>query len=170
MNNISKIRNTFLGAFFIVVFAFAAQAQKYGHLNSSQLMADLPAIKTADSELQTYQQQLVKVGEDMMKKFQGNYEEYVTKSNSGTLSQVQAQELEGKLQQEQAAIQAYEQEVQNKVLAKRQELYDPIFNQVRELIEKYGQENGYTMIFDSGLGAILFENSEDLTEKIKAQL
>ena len=170
MNNLNKIRKVLTLSLILLGFALSVSAQKYGHLNSSQLMTDLPAIKTADAQLQTYQQQLVKKGEEMMTKFQANYEAYVTKSNSGTLSQIQTQELEAVLQKEQTDIQAYEQEVQSKVLAKRQELYDPIFANVREVISQYGKENEYTMIFDSGLGAILFQDSEDLTEKIKTKL
>jgi outer membrane protein len=74
------------------------------------------------------------------------------------------------LQEEQQTIQVYQQEVQRRLVEKRKELYDPIFDDVRKKIEDYGKANGYTMIFDSGLGAILFDNSEDLTDTLKAQL
>ena len=170
MNNFNKIRRILLPCLLLLGIVFSASAQKYGHLNSSQLMVDLPSIKAADAQLKTFQEQLVKVGEGMMTKFQASYQDYVAKSESGTISQIEAQGIEATLQKEQTAIQSYEQEVQNKVLAKRQELYDPIFASVRSLIEQYGKDNGYTMIFDSGLGAILFNESEDLTEKIKAKL
>lgn len=170
MNNFKKVRRILMPCLLVVGMVASASAQKYGHLNSSELMVGLPAIKTADAQLQTFQEQLVKVGEGMMTKFQANYQAYVEKTNSGTISQVDAQGIEASLQQEQAAIQSYEQEVQSKVVAKRQELYDPIFAKVRALIEQYGKDNGYTMIFDSGLGAILFNDSEDLTEQIKAKL
>ncbi len=166
-NTITKL---LFAVLMVLATTFSATAQKFGHLNSSELMADLPEIKTADSELQTYQQQLTKVGEDMVAKFQKNYQDYQTKLNSGSISQLQAQEIEATLGQEQQSIQVYQQEVQNKLLEKRTGLYDPIFKKVRELIEQYGKENGYTMIFDSGLGAILFEDSEDLTAAIKAKL
>ena len=170
MNNITQIRKGILVALVLVATIFSLTAQKYGHLNSTLLMADLPAVKTADSDLQTYQTQLSKKGEDMVKKFQANYEAYQVKVNSGTLSQVQAQEIEGTLAEEQTTIQSFQQEAQDMVLKKRQELYDPIFAGVRSIIEQYGKDNGYTMIFDAGMGAILFEDSEDLTEMIKAKL
>ena len=170
MNNITQIRKGLLVALVLVATIFSLSAQKYGHLNSTLLMSDLPAVKTADSDLQTYQTQLSKKGEDMVKKFQANYEAYQVKVNSGTLSQIQAQEIEGTLAEEQTTIQGFQQEAQDLILKKRQELYDPIFASVRSIIEQYGKDNGYTMIFDAGMGAILFEDSEDLTEMIKAKL
>lgn len=170
MINNYKMRKLLLGTLVVFATVCSLSAQKYGHLNSTLLMQDLPAIKTADSELQTFQTQLTKVGEDMVAAFQKNYDDYIAKSNTGTLSQVQAQEIEAALQQEQTSIQTYQQELQNKVLTKRQELYDPIFSNVRSIIEQYGKDNGYTMIFDSGVGAILFESAEDLTDVIKTKI
>lgn len=170
MKNSSIITKLLFSATLVLSISFSASAQKYGHLNSAELMADLPSIKEADSELKTYQAQLTKVGEDMVADFQKNYQDYQTKVNSGTLSQIQAQEIEATLQEEQQTIQVYQQEVQRRLTEKRRELYDPIFNEVRVKIEEYGKANGYTMIFDSGLGAILYDNSEDLTETLKSQL
>jgi outer membrane protein len=166
-----KILTRYAFAFVMLIsLTIGLNAQKYGHLNSTLLMSELPSVKTADAELQTYQNQLLKIGEDMVAKLQTNYEAYTKEANSGTLSQIQVQEKETLLAQEQQSIQAYQQEVQGKILAKRQELYDPIFENVRKIIEQYGKDNGYTMIFDSGLGAILFQDSEDLTDIIKAKL
>lgn len=170
MNQIRMIRNLLASAVLVFVVAFAANAQKFGHLNSAQLMAELPAIKSADTQLQTYQQQLNKKGEDMVTAFQTAYNDYMGKANSGTISQIQAAEIEADLQKSQLEIQNYQQEVQQKMVTKRQELYEPIFDKVRKVIEDYGKANGYTMIFDSSIGAILFEDSEDLTEAIKASL
>ncbi len=170
MNTNIKISKTIFFALLVFGSIISASAQKYGHLNSTTLMKDLPAIKAADTELTTYQAQLTKVGEEKVAKFQANYEAYSIKANSGTISQIEAQKFEADLQKEQLTIQEYQQEVQNKLIEKRQALYDPIFTKVRKIIEQYGKDNNYTMIFDYGMGGILFENSEDLTAKIKEKL
>jgi len=170
MKNSNIITRLLFGALFMFAVTFSASAQKYGHLNSAELMADLPAIKAADAELQTYSEQITKAGEEMLVAFQKNYEDYQAKVNSGTISQIQAQEIEAGLQQEQQNLQGYQQEAQRKLQEKRQALYDPIFTKVRNIVEQYGKDNGYTMIFDSGLGGILFESSEDLTEAVKAKI
>lgn len=146
-------------------------AQKFGHIDSQQLLLDLPEIKTADSQLTTYQQSLMTKGEQMVKTLEANYNAYVVEANEGKLSKIQMQQKESALQQEQQAIQQYEVEVQQKLLSKREELYKPILDKVKTAVDKMGKEQGYTMIFDSGSGFLLHsQSSEDLMPKVRAAL
>lgn len=146
-------------------------AQKYGYVNSSQLLVSLPDVKTADSQLEAYQKQMVSKGEQMVKTFEEAYNAYLTKVNSGELSQIQMQQQEGQLAQEQQAIQAYEVEVQNKIAAKKQELYQPILQKVQDMVDEMGKAEGYTMIFDASVGGILFaDTADDLMPMLKQKL
>lgn len=147
-------------------------AQKYGHLNSGNLLQELPTVKAANSQLDAYQKQLIKAGEEMAKAFQGKLQAYLTKAESGDMSQVQMQQEESKLQKERESIMAYEQEVMEKVQNKRQELLEPILRKVDEAIQAVGKENGYQFIFDTSLmNAILFvQESDDVTALVKAKL
>lgn len=150
---------------------FSLSAQKFGYVNSSQLLISLPEVKTADASLETYQKELVTKGEQMVKKFETSYTAYLEKVNSGELSQLQMQQQEAALSQEQQAIQSYEVEVQQKLAAKKQELYQPILNKVQDLVNQVGKDNGYTMIFDASIGGILFaEDGDDLMPMLKQKL
>ena len=55
----TEMKKLILGALFIC-FAFTMQAQKFGYIDSAALLAELPAVKAADSEITTYQNQLIK--------------------------------------------------------------------------------------------------------------
>ncbi len=155
----------------LIMSAVSMNAQKFGYLNSAQLLAELPAVKSADSELETYQKQLMTNGESMVKKLETKYQAYAKEAQEGMLSQVQMQQKEAELGQEQQKIQAYEVEVQNKILTKREELYKPILDKVKVALEAIGKEEGYTMIFDSSAGTILHANeSENLMTKVKSRL
>ncbi len=146
-------------------------AQKFGHINSAALLAEMPEIKTADAQLNSFQEGLVSKGQQMMQALQEKYNAYLEQANTGTLSQVQMQQKEGELATEQQEIQKYEYDVQNQIAAKREELYQPIFDKVQQAIEEIGQQEGYTMIFDASSGAILSENNaEDLMSKVKSKL
>ncbi len=148
-----------------------ATAQKFGHINSQQLLLELPQIKTADQQLTEYQKTLMTKGEQMLKNLEANYNAYVTEANGGTLSQIQMQQKEGELAKEQQAIQAYELEVQNLLVAKREELYKPILDDVKAKVDKIGKDGGYTMIFDSSGGFLLhMDNSEDLMTQVRSVL
>lgn len=149
----------------------SVQAQKFGYVNSSQLLVAMSEVKTADAQLESYQKELITKGEQMVKKFETGYTAYMTKVNSGELSKLEMQNLEGALAQEQQVIQAYEVEVQNKLGAKKQELYQPILQKVQDMVDKVGKENGYTMIFDASIGGILFaDTADDLMPMLKQKL
>ena len=155
----------------LVVLGLQLNAQKYGYVNSSQLLVSLPEVKTADSQLEAFQKQLIAKGEKMVKSFETEYKAYLAKVDSGELSQIDMQQKEGKLAQDQQAIQAFEVEVQNNIAAKKQELYQPILARVQSVVDAYGKEQGYSMIFDASIGGILFADiADDLMPVLKTKL
>ena len=155
----------------IFLMGFTAQAQKFGYVNSTLILSEHPGIKAADSELEAYQKQLIGKGESMVASFEQKYKAYAEQAQAGTLSQVQAQQKEQELATEQQTIQAYELEMQNKLLLKREELYQPILDKVNNVLSQMGDEGGYTMIFDSSTGGLLHaDDSNDLTEALRAKL
>ena len=157
-------------AIFLFV-GFSVNAQKFGYLNSALLLSELPEVKAADLELETYQKQLIAAGESMVKTFETKYQAYVKEANEGVLSQVQMQQREGTLGQEQQKIQQYEVEVQQKILKKREELYQPILDKVKTALDAVGKDEGYTMIFDASNGVILHANeSDDIMSLVKTKL
>ncbi|MEM9990402.1 MAG: OmpH family outer membrane protein, partial [Bacteroidota bacterium] len=127
------------------------EAQKYGHLNSGNLLSQLPAVEQADKEMEAYQKQLIAKGEEMAKAFQTKLNAYMEKANAGTLSKVQEQAEQTKLQQEQQSIAKYEKEIVVKMQQKRQELLAPILQKVDAVIKAIGEEQGYDMIFDTSI-------------------
>lgn len=149
----------------------SAQAQKFGHINSQALLLEMPQVKAADTELETYQTQLMKKGQEMYSAFETKYLAYAEKVQKGELNKIQMQQQEGELTKEQQALQAYELEVQNKLAQKREQLYQPILDRVKVTIEQLGKAEGFTMIFDTSSGALVHAvDSEDLMSKVKAKL
>ena len=168
--NLKSIKPLFFVAF-MALMATTVNAQKFGYINSAALLSELPDVKAADSELETYQKQLMSSGESMVKAFEAKYQQYAKEAADGLLSQVQMKEKEGELGLEQQKIQQYEVEVQQKILKKREELYQPILDKVKQAIETVGANNGYTMIFDSSGGTILHaQDSDDVMSLVKTQL
>ncbi|HAQ37241.1 MAG TPA: hypothetical protein DCQ58_01930, partial [Saprospirales bacterium] len=69
-----------------------------------------------------------------------NYAKYVEEANGGTLSKLQMQEREAALGQEQEAIRAFETEIQQALIKKREELYQPILNSIQQAVQAVGKE------------------------------
>lgn len=166
----SILNYTFI-ALLTVASITGAKAQKFAHINSQLLMVELPEMKNAEAEIQTYQESLMKKGQDMVKAFEEKYLAYAEKANQGELNKIQMQQMEGELGKEQQAIQAYEVDVQNMLISKRESLYKPIIDKVKLAIEQVGKEGGYTMIFESGSGALVHAtDSDDIMVQVKAKL
>lgn len=154
-----------------LVSANSLNAQKFGYVNSIQLLSELPEIASADEAILAYQQTLVSKGEAMVKTFEANYQAYMTEAQSGTLTAIQQQQREGDLTVEQQEIQKYEYEVQNLIAQKREEMYAPILEKVRSTIEAIGKSDGYTMIFDSSVGGLLTaDDADDISALVKTKL
>ena len=80
------IRNIILVAALVSCLAMSLSAQKFGYLNSSKLLLELPEIKQADIQLQSYQTELVSKGEQMVKTFDDKLRIVEEQYNKGELS------------------------------------------------------------------------------------
>lgn len=166
-----QLTNLLLIAVMAITTMSSLSAQKFGHINSQLLLIEMPAVKAADTEIETYQKQLLQKGQDMYKAFETKYLAYADKAQKGELNKIQMQQQESELTKEQQGLQAYELEVQNKLAQKREQLYKPILDKVKNAIEQLGKEEGYTMIFETGSGVLVHAvESEDLMSKVKARL
>lgn len=166
-----KYKLLMIALIFVGALSTQSTAQKFGYLNSQQLLAESPDVAAADKKLETYQKQLVEKGKTMVSGFEAEYKAYMADANAGKLSKVVMQQKEEALAKKQEAIQKYELEVQQKLMTKRESLYKPILDKMQKAIDALGAEEKYTMIFDTSTGVLLHAlDSEDVTAKIKSRL
>jgi outer membrane protein len=165
------MKHTFLGMIFLTLFTLGLNAQKFGYINTQELLSGMAEMKLADNQVQQLQNELVAKGEELVIKFEAEYKAYMAEANSGTLSKVQMQQKEESLVAKQEEIKKFEADIQQKLIAKREELYKPVLDKVKGEIEKLGKEGSYTMIFDSSAGMILHAaDSENLMPVLKTKL
>jgi len=152
----------------------SVMAQKYGHVNSGNIIAQLPETKAADSQLIAYRDQLVKKGEEMATAVQTEYQAFATEYQGGGVTPVEAQKKEAYFQAKQQELAQYEQKVMQDMEKRRTELYQPILERVQTVLDEIGKEGGYSMIFDTSILAgnpILFaEDSVDLNAQVIAKM
>ncbi len=165
------MKYTFLSIALTFLMSLNLNAQKFGYVNTQELLANMPDMKLADNELQKMQNDLVAKGEELVIKFEAEYKKYMAEANSGTLSKVQMQQKEEVLVAQQEEIKKFETDIQQQLANKREDLYKPIIDKVKEEIDKLGKDGGYTMIFDASGGMILHAaESEDLMPLLKTKL
>jgi len=156
----------------LIMFSLSSiSAQKFGYINSQELLSQMPKMKEAEANLTTLRTQLEKQAQDMVTSYQTKVQALQQKEAQGELSPKQL-EVEGiSLQQEQVKINQFSQESQQKIAEKQQSLIQPIMDQVQTAIDDVGKENGFQYIFDQAIGFILYaDNSTDVTALVKAKL
>lgn len=149
--------------------AVTAHAQKFGYVNSQAILAELPDVKQADATIDALQKQLQKKGQDMVAKFQADYQVVQRKADNGELSPKQQEEEAARLEADQQKIQQFEQESMKQIQDKRNELLKPIYDKVNEAIKAVAEENGFQFIFDQTI-LLYMDPTADTTPLIKKKL
>ncbi len=159
----------FAAMFAIGTSAFAQKTIKLGHINSSELMQIMPGKDSAQAafqaEVSLLESELTAMQEELQKKY-NDYQErkaQMTELIRGT----KEQELTDLNQR----IQTYQQNAQQKLQEKEKELLQPIIDRAKEAIAAVAKENGYTYIFDTSAGTLLYQqDSDDIMALVKKKL
>ena len=160
---------TFIALFFL---GFNAQAQtkvKLAHINSSELMKIMPGIDTAQKILEDYQTQL-------QEELKAMYSEYEKKAmdfqdKQATMSQSLQQVKIKELQDLESRIKTFESSAQEDFQNKQEETLTPIIDRAKAAISEVAKELGYTYVFDTSLGVLLYqEESDNIFEAVKKKI
>jgi len=146
-------------------------AQKFGYINSQQLMQEIPEVKEANANIETFKTQLQRKGQDKVKALQAKYQALQQKQERGEIAPKQLEEEAAKLKQEETDLLKFEQESQNKILKKSEDLLQPLMDKINVALKEVAAEQNYSYIFDYSSGFVLFaEDSADVSHLIKAKL
>lgn len=144
-------------------------AQKFGYVNSAEILSELPAMKAAESNLEGLQKQLQKKGQGMVQTFQQDYQALQKEAEEGSMSPKQQQEAAAKLQVREEEIGKFEQSMVADLQKKRAELLEPIYDSINSAIKEVAEENGYQFIFDQQV-LLYGQESQDVSAMVKTKL
>lgn len=168
---LTHIKRVFSIAVIVILFSTVSWSQKIGYVNSTALLEDLPMMTDANSKLEEIQKKYINDGEAMVKALEADYRAYMAEANAGMLSKKQMSEKEADLEQKRQEIVAYDTKAKVSVEAQREAIFRPILQRIDQVIQKYGADNEYDLILDSGMGNLLYKkDAQDLTSKIRTLL
>ncbi len=168
MNKLSKLALV-LFSVGILNSSASAQALKLGHINSQELLASMPGTKAADQKLQDFNKTLEGQLKLMSTEYQGKVEQF--KSQETSMADAIKQSKVKEIQDLEGRIQEFQQSAQESVQKKKEEFYSPVLKQAEEAIKTVAKENGYSYIFDTSAGAVLyFHDSDDIASLVKKKL
>ena len=145
-----------------------ASAQKFGHINTQELFAQMPEVNQIKLKMDTiqnqYEMQLASMNEEIQRKAQDYQAQEATMPDA--VKQIRQQELQEMQQRIQLFYQTAEQDIQKK----QQELLLPVHEKMTKAIQKVGEREGYTYIFDSAAMVHIGADAIDATPAVKKEL
>ena len=158
----------------ILAFVFLSgmsYAQKCAYINTQEILSNMPEVQQANANIETFRNQLISLGQQKLEALQKKYKELELKQSRGELSPKQLEEEANKLKQEEEQLAKFDQESQQKIMQKSEELLKPIRDKVQKAIDEVAKENGYQFIFDASMGFILYaDDNTNISDKVKAKL
>ncbi len=164
------MKKTLLTICLVIAGLFAADAQnKLGYINSNELLSVMPESSAMQEELQSYAKGLESSLAAMQAEGEKKLADY--QQNEATMSDLVRQDKVRELESIQQRILEFQQNAQESLAAKEQELITPILDKARNAIEAVAKEGNFTYIFDASTGNILYAaESENILPLVKAKL
>lgn len=168
-----KIRNLIVLTVALIAGSVTANAQgksmKIAHINSTELMESVPEVDSITKKLEATQKKYQKMLTAIEKEVQAKQEfwQAVPATDSITL-QLRQKEYE-------TLVTSYQQTEtlgQQEMAKMQKELYEPLFDKLKDLIKTVAQEQGYSYVIDSseGSGVIFGDPAHDLMDAVKEKL
>lgn len=154
----------------VCILSINSYAQnKLGYIDSQELLLLLPERKTAEAKVQTFAKSLESQLQAMTSEYQQSVQDY--QANEASYDDLVKQDKISEITGLEQRIQSFQQNAQQALQTKEQELLEPILAKARKAIEDVAKEEGYTYIFDRSLGTVLFaKESENILSKVKKKL
>lgn len=156
--------NTLLFALCLLPFSsLAADPVKFGSMDLQKALNESEAGKKAKSDLEVLiksKESIINEKSKVVEKLRGELEK-----QSSVLSAEARKSREDELEKLLREYQRIVQDSQTEVKKKEGELTEAIIKELREIVEKIGEEEGYTLIVERGL--VLYSNKGiDLTDTV----
>jgi len=155
----------------MAILPFGAFAQKFGHINSMDIIPLMSEYKAAQTEMEELLKQYQDELNYMQTEYQKKEDDYF--KNRETLPENIRTRREQELMDSQQKIREYLESCQMNKDQKEAQLMGDIENKVLKAIQAVGEEGGYVCIFNLAGGVVPFVSSTlttDVTEAVKAKL
>jgi outer membrane protein len=151
-----------------LVFTLGAMAQKLGHTDGQALLLAMPERAAIEEQLQKVAAEYENTLKTMKTDYDAKVKEFEMNRNTWPEAIIQSKaKAITDLEQNMYDL----QQTANDDLDKQQVgLLKPLIDKVNNAIDKVAVANGYSYIFDAGVGALLYKGGDDVTNLVKAEL
>ena len=155
----------------MAILPFCAFAQKFGHINSADIIPLMSEYKAAQAEMEELVKQYQEELDYMQNEYSKKVDDYM--KNRETLPESIRERREQELMESQQKMQQYYNDCEVNKNQKENQLMGAIEDKVLKAIKAVGEEGGYVCIFNIAGGVVPYVSSTlttDVTEAVKAKL
>jgi len=149
-----------------------SQAQskiKLGHIDFATLYSMMPGLDSVKKEFDTYNKSIQDQYAAMQTELENKFADY--QSNLNSMSPIIRSTKEAEINDLKDRMDSFETTATQDLQNKEAELTEPIINKAREAVEAVAKENGYSYIFNSTEGLLLYaQPSDNIMDMVKAKL
>lgn len=146
----------------LVMSASSLFAQKFGRINTQELIVAMPETKTMQTNMEAFGKDLQDNMETLKVEFNNKLQEFQKNMNTYTESISQLKQKE--LNDLQTRIQDFEQIAQQDYQKKQNELLAPIIDKAKAAIDKVSAAGLYLVVFDTSTGSLAYFDEANLTD------
>ena len=153
---------------FIAPLNVMAQS-KVAHINTQQLISEMPEVIAAQNELKKLEDQYGKEMENSVKEFQTKAQTYQGDAQNQTDLINQQRQVE--LQEMQQRIQDFRETAAQELQKRSADMMRPLYEKARTAIEKVAAAQGFDYVLDSSPGgSVIMASGKDLLADVKTSL
>jgi len=158
-----------LSLIFLAINTNAQVKPKFGHVDFAKLYSLMPGQDSAQVAYQEFAQALKSTLDAMQAELESKYQDYQT--NVATMSEIIRTTKEKEIQDLQGRIEEFQVSAQQELQNKEGELTKPIIDKASAAVKAIAEENGYTYIFNSSEGLLLYSDpGDDVLPLVKKKL
>lgn len=160
----------------VILFLFAGSSNsfaqsniKLGHVDFAALYGMMPGLDSVKTVFETYNKSVQEQFAAMQTELENKFMDY--QANVDGMSEIIRATKEAEINDLKERLDAFEAQATQDLQDKEMELTSPIIEQARKAVEDVAKENGYTYVFNSTEGLLLYATpSDDITEMVKTKL
>jgi len=149
---------------FCIPFTFA---QKYGHVNSNDVMLAMPGIDSVQMKLVDFQKELSIIYENMVNEWQTKKEKF--DKEAGTMSSAVRKLREDEIRSIENRIYEFQSTVDQDIEEEQVRLIAPFQEKVQNAINDVAAEHKFAYIFDTRI-LLYYDGGDDVTPLVKKKL
>jgi outer membrane protein len=146
----------------MVMFSSSLFAQKFGRINSQEIIANMAETKEAQTQLEAFATELQAQMESIQVEFNTKFQEY--QKGAATMSDSVKQIKEKELTEIQTRLRDFEQMAQQDIQKKQMELFQPIQEKAVNAINEVAKAGGYVFVYDVISGSMAYVDEATVTD------